>query len=192
MRGHRLIVFVCVAAAVSATVIGLRPYATARIQERLRGKYDQRLAELPPQQAVLLLQQLSTTPELSLPALVASLADERPTVRKAGTAEIHALVQRVSSLPIPERSIQARKLAAELARHAPRMPPSSRAIAHEIARAALGWPLDGRAIEISRVIADCEQVLALPCEEPHELRVADARGEPVRLTTPPAASLSDE
>jgi hypothetical protein len=188
----RLLVLVCIAGAVVATTLVLRHQATARLQNSLRRKYAVRIAQLPTEQAVQLLRQLSTSPELALTAVVGSLGDERAAVRAAASAELNALVERYSSLPTNEQSAHAQELAALLAQRSPQIPLGSRATAHAIARTILAWPLDGRAVDVARVIANCEQVLALPCEEPEELRVADARREPMRLSTPPAASISDE
>jgi hypothetical protein len=186
----RVIVF-CVAASVVAVMLGARYLALERLQHRWASQYVERLADMPPERAVQLVRTLAASSEPWLPVMVGALCDDRPSVRAAASAELKIMVERWAEMPVVDCSARAEGLTTILAKKAPLMPLDSRAAAQGIARTILGWPLDGSASDIARVIADCESVLQLPCEEPAEIRIAAARTEPTLLVAP-SASGSDE
>lgn len=170
----RLCIVLGVALGTAALILTLRHTAMSRLQDDLAAHYAQRLAALPPAQAIAQLRRLSTAPDPSLPLLVRALADDRPQVRSAAAAELTILLEQLLARPESTRSEPAAAWARALADLPPQLPLSERALAHRLARAILQLPLDGRQVDVAQVIVDCQRVLDIPCEEPAKLRVAAA------------------
>lgn len=166
-----------VALGTAALILALRHAALPRLQDDLTAHYAQRLAALPTDQAVAQLRRLSASPDQSLPLLVRALADERPRVRSAASAELTSHIEGWQTQPQADRSKSSAALASALANLPPQLALPERALTHRLAHIVLQQPLDGRLIDVAQVIVDCQRVLDLPCEEPPEVRVATATAQ---------------
>jgi hypothetical protein len=182
-RANRWLLILSMAGTVAAAALLARHSMLAATHRWLERHYERQIAALSERQAVRLVRELARRDQPWIGVLLSASADDRVAVATTAESELRDLVERWSSIPISQISPQVAELASLLAVHAPRMPAERRHLAHALAERLIVWPVDGRQIDVARLIANCESVLLLPRTEPVEIRVAAA--EP----TPPVARI---
>lgn len=94
-----------------------------------------------------------------LGVLVGALSSPRPSVRREVRLGLDEEVSRWARLPQAEASLRLGWLTAALAAQVEQLDADSRAFAADLATRILLWPTDGGAVDRSRLVAECEQVL---------------------------------
>jgi hypothetical protein len=179
------------AGVVASTAWLARGWMLAATHQRLEQQYQQRIATLPEGQAARLVRELARRDRAWIGVILAASADDRDAVAAAAESELRDLVERWSALPAAESSSHVAELASLLAGHAPRLPAERRHLAQALAERLIVWPIDGRQVDVARLIAECQAVLLLPRTEPADIRVATtAVSPPIDAASPVAQPLS--
>jgi hypothetical protein len=185
---HTWWLLVLTAAAGVTVAAGLgRRTLQAWTRHRWQDQCQAQLAALPAEQAARRVLQLADADREGLAVIIAACRDRRPPVAQSACVSAQTLADRWSQLPAAEAAPRVAALARLLAQHAPQMASAQQEVARSLAQRLLAWPIDGRQIDLSQFIADCDAVLRLPATAPEELRLA-ATLPP----QPPAASATTE
>lgn len=105
------------------------------------------------------LEQIAGLGERSLPTLVAALQSERQIVAQTAAVVLHRKLAELELRPREESSRIVAGLASELAAHSNDLGPHSGHASNRLATRFLLWPIDRKAVDGERLVADCELII---------------------------------
>jgi hypothetical protein len=151
-------------------------------RQRLARQHVRTLVRLPESQAAEFVRRLTLDDGEWLDVVVGGLADSRAGVAEASEGALWDLVDRWAHLPAGESSPRVAALASLLAQEASVLPSDRRTTVRALAERLISWPVDGRLVDVSALVANCQAVLELPSADAFEIQVASV---PARVKSPP-------
>lgn len=155
----RWVAIVGVALLVLACGVGVRIAAAPRIQRRLASEQAALLRDDRTEVQRSAARRLVELGEPGVQPLVVALGDERDDVFIIAAEGIDELLARCKLLPHAEASQRLAALAQALAASAAELPSERQYVARQWAERILVWPLEPEAVDVARLLADCETIL---------------------------------
>jgi hypothetical protein len=155
--------------------IGLVVTLAAFFNPLLAAYWRWQLAGAADNQCEAVLEQLGKLGEAGVPAMVEALGSTRQSVARPAGRLLWREVHNWAREPAQASSAKLAALAGQLARQVSSFDPGVRAVAADLATEILRQPLDGRVIDRSAVLADCDRILRATAAD-RRLLAADLQG----------------
>jgi hypothetical protein len=159
-----------------AATVGLVITLVAFLDHLLAAYWRWQLAGAADNQCEAVLEQLGNLGETGIPATAEALGSTRESVARPAGRLLWKEVRDWARQPSPAGSPKLAALASQLARRLPSFGPAARAVAADLATEILRQPLDGRIVDRSAMLADCDRILQATAAQ-RRLLAADLEGQ---------------
>jgi len=132
---------------------GLRP------RDYLAARWRNSISTLPDTEVLPTLRKLAELGDDQIDFLVSQLGSDQERIVAPAWQVIDEQMTRWRMLKSEDSSRKVAKLASSLARHVPNFLVESKPLASDLAAKILAWPTDRKAVDMSRLIADCDLIL---------------------------------
>ncbi len=158
-----------------AATVGLVITLAASLDHLLAAYWRWQLAGAADNQCEAVLEQLGNLGETGIPATAEALGSTRESVARPAGRLLWREVRDWARQPSPAGSPKLAALASQLVRRLPSFGAAARAVAADLATEILRQPLDGRSVDRSAVLADCDCILQATAAQ-RRLLAADLEG----------------
>jgi hypothetical protein len=148
-----------------ASAVGLVVVLAAFFDHLLAAYWRWQLAGAADNQCQVVLEQLGNLGEVGIPAMVEALGSTRQNVTQEAERVLWKEIHDWARQPPAASSQELAVLARQLARQLPSFDPAARAVAADLATEILRQPLDGRVVDRTAVLADCDRILQATAAE---------------------------